>query len=196
MGLCSLVTLGLCQTMRTAEGVCHMAAHIVHVCTPAGTMTFGEQNTEQEAHALLSHATERGVTFFDTAELYPVPPAPGTQGLCSQYLGSWMHTQRRDRVTVASKVVGRSTGLAWIPANRTVPRGIERTPVVDADSIVAGVEGELRRLQTDYIDLLQLHWPDRYVPAFGHNQYHVRCVTPDHFGLHVWNTLDLRRTTW
>eukprot|EP00854_Cymbomonas_tetramitiformis_P009320 gene9320-11045_t len=123
--------------------------------------TFGEQNTEKEAHAQLSFARDAGVNFLDTAELYPVAPRPETQGLTSTYIGTWLKHQQRDKVVVGSKVAGRSVGLDWIPANRSVPRG------------KAAVEAELRRLQTDYIDLLQIHWPDRYVPLFGRSQYLV-----------------------
>lgn len=81
-------------------------------------------------------------------------------------------------MVVASKVAGRSTGLEWVPANRTAPRGEERRPVLDAASIRAAAEAELRRLRTDYIDLFQLHWPDRYRPNFGANQYRQRREWP------------------
>lgn len=136
-----------------------------------GTMTFGQQNTEEEAHAQLAYAWERGVNFLDTAEIYPVMPMRETQGRTSEYVGRWLRGMRREDVVVASKVSGRSVGLAWVPANRTVPRGEEENPKLDRNSIRSAVEGELRRLQTDYIDLIQLHWPDRYVPSFGRQQY-------------------------
>ena len=136
-----------------------------------GTMTFGEQNSEAEARALLDSAWERGVNFLDTSEIYPVRPAPETQGLTSEYIGRWLAARPRDSAVVATKVSGRSEGLEWVPANRTKPRGVESNPKLDALSIRAGVEAELRRLRTDYIDLLQLHWPDRYRPNFGANQY-------------------------
>jgi len=136
-----------------------------------GTMTFGEQNSEAEARALMDAAWERGVNFLDTAEIYPVKPARETQGRTSTFIGRWLSGRPRDAVVVASKVAGRSTGLEWVPANRAEPRGEESHPVLDAASIRAAAEAELRRLRTDYIDLLQLHWPDRYQPNFGANQY-------------------------
>ncbi|CAG9466732.1 unnamed protein product [Pedinophyceae sp. YPF-701] len=141
-----------------------------------GTMTFGQQNTEKEAHEQLSYAADIGVNLFDTAEIYPIVPAAETQGRTSEYIGSWLASSgapARDSVYIATKVAGRSTGLAWVPANRTVPRGEERNPRVDAASIVAAAEAELRRLRTDYLDLLQIHWPDRYAPLFGRNRYEI-----------------------
>ena len=143
-----------------------------------GTMTFGQQNTEAEGHRQLDAAFERGVNFLDTAEIYPVKPAPETQGRTSEIVGSWLKSRPRDDVVLATKVAGRSTGLAWVPANRTVPRGAEATPVLDAASVRAGLEGELRRLRTDYVDLFQLHWPDRPVPAFGRNRYRRADAAP------------------
>jgi len=137
-----------------------------------GTMTFGQQNTEAEGHAQMSRAVEAGVNFFDTAEIYPIVPSRDTQGSTSRIVGTWLRARgRRDDVIVASKVAGKSVGLQWVPANRTEPRGEERTPRPDGPSIVAACEAELRRLRTDYIDLFQIHWPDRYVPNFGKSQY-------------------------
>ena len=141
-------------------------------------MTFGEQNSEAEGHRQLDAAFERGVNFLDTAEIYPVKPAPETQGRTSEIVGSWLKSRQRCDVVLATKVAGRSTGLAWVPANRTVPRGAEATPVLDAASVRAGLEGELRRLGTDYVDLFQLHWPDRPVPAFGRNRYRRADAAP------------------
>ena len=141
-------------------------------------MTFGEQNSEAEGHRQLDAAFERGVNFLDTAEIYPVKPAPETQGRTSEIVGSWLKSRQRCDVVLATKVAGRSTGLAWVPANRTVPRGAEATPVLDAASVRAGLEGELRRLRTDYVDLFQLHWPDRPVPAFGRNRYRRADAAP------------------
>ncbi|KAK3261985.1 hypothetical protein CYMTET_29140 [Cymbomonas tetramitiformis] len=106
-----------------------------------GTMTFGEQNTEKEAHAQLSFARDAGVNFLDTAELYPVAPRPETQGLTSTYIGTWLKHQQRDKVVVGSKVAGRSVGLDWIPANRSVPRGKEAATRVDAVNIKVHREG-------------------------------------------------------
>lgn len=115
-----------------------------------GTMTWGRQNTEAEAHAQMDLALERGVNFFDTAELYPVPPNKATQGLTEQYIGTWFEKSgKRDKVILASKVAG--GGTAWI-------RGGAK---IDAQNIRAALEGSLRRLKTDYIDLYQVHWPRR-----------------------------------
>lgn len=144
-------------------------------------MTFGEQNTEAEGHRQLSLAAERGVNFLDTAELYPITPRPETQGRTSEVVGTWLQGQRRERFVVATKVAGRGSHMPWIAANRTVPPGEGGETRVDAANIRAGCEAELRRLQVDYVDLLQIHWPDRYYLGFGRNQYRVRalfCATP------------------
>lgn len=142
---------------------------VTEVCL--GTMTFGEQNTEAEAHEMLSLAADAGVNFLDTAEIYPVAPRPETANRTSTFIGNWLRGQRRDKWVIASKVTGRSTGLDWIPANRTEPPGPREHPRLDGPSIIAACEAELRRLRTDHIDLLQLHWPDRYVALFGRYQY-------------------------
>ncbi|GIL66743.1 hypothetical protein Vafri_20219 [Volvox africanus] len=136
-----------------------------------GTMTWGEQNTEAEAHAQLNLAAECGVNFLDTAEIYPVAPRPETANRTSTYIGNWLRHRRREDFVVATKVTGRSTGMDWVVANRTEPPGSPVNPRLDGPSIIAAAEGELRRLRTDHIDLLQLHWPDRYVPSFGRFQY-------------------------
>jgi aryl-alcohol dehydrogenase (NADP+) len=123
-----------------------------------GTMTWGEQNTEAEAHAQLDHAVEQGINFIDAAEMYPVPPRAETQGRTEAYLGTWLRRQRRDKVVVATKITSTGRGFGWV---RGGPTAIDRKSVREA------VDGSLRRLQTDYIDLYQIHWPDRYVPSFG-----------------------------
>jgi aryl-alcohol dehydrogenase-like predicted oxidoreductase len=123
-----------------------------------GTMTFGEQNTLQEACAQLDYATAQGVNFIDTAEMYPVPGKAETQGRTEEYVGHWLRKQARDKVIVATKVAGPSRGFAWI---RGGPISLDRA------NITAAVETSLKRLHTDYIDLYQLHWPERNVPMFG-----------------------------
>ncbi|KAG2487974.1 hypothetical protein HYH03_013414 [Edaphochlamys debaryana] len=142
-----------------------------------GTMTWGEQNTEAEAHAQLSLAAEAGINFMDTAEIYPVAPRPETANRTSAYIGSWMRRGgRREDWVIASKVAGRSTTLEWVPANRSDPPGPPSLPRLDSGSIVAACEAELRRLGTDRLDLLQLHWPDRYVPGFGRFQFSLEAA--------------------
>jgi len=128
-----------------------------------GTMTFGEQNSEADAHAQLDMAVSRGVNFIDAAEMYPVPPRAETQGRTESYIGSWLKHQRRDSLIVATKIAGPSRGFAWI---RNGPR-------VNREHLQAAIDGSLKRLQTDYVDLYQIHWPDRYVPMFGATGYDV-----------------------
>ena len=128
-----------------------------------GTMTFGEQNTEVEAHAQLDMATDYGVNFIDTAEMYPVAPRAETQGRTESHVGSWLKNQQRDKLIIASKITGPSRGFEWIRGG----------PRVTAEHINAAIDGSLKRLQTDYIDLYQIHWPDRYVPMFGSTSYDI-----------------------
>ena len=128
-----------------------------------GTMTFGEQNTEAEAHAQLDYAIAHGVNFIDTAEMYPVAPRAETVHRTESYIGSWLKRQQRDKLILATKIAGPARGFSWI-------RG---TPRINREHISAAIDGSLRRLQTDYVDLYQLHWPDRYVPMFGSTSYDV-----------------------
>jgi len=128
-----------------------------------GTMTFGEQNTEAEAHEQLSLAYDRGITFIDAAEMYPVPPRPETQGLTERHIGSWLKaTGLRDKLVLATKVVGAARDMKHIRG------GGSR---LDRANIRAAVEDSLRRLGTDRIDLYQLHWPDRNTATFGRTTY-------------------------
>lgn len=127
-----------------------------------GTMTFGCQNTEAEAHAQLDLAFSRGINFFDTAEMYAVPPTPESYGESERILGSWLRRQPRERVVIATKVAGPSRNLRWI---RNGPAAMDRA------NIRAALEGSLARLQTDYVDLYQLHWPARNTPMFGGYQW-------------------------
>jgi aryl-alcohol dehydrogenase-like predicted oxidoreductase len=126
-----------------------------------GTMTFGEQNTESEAHAQLDLAVSHGVNFIDTAEMYPVAPRAETVHRTESYIGTWLKRQQRDRLVVATKIAGPARGFGWI-------RG---TPRINREHINAAIDGSLKRLQTDYVDLYQIHWPDRYVPMFGSTSY-------------------------
>lgn len=127
-----------------------------------GTMTFGEQNTLAEACAQLDYAVEQGVNFIDTAEMYPVPGKAETQGRTEEYVGHWLKTQVRDQLIVATKIAGPARGFGWI---RGGPAALDRA------NITAAIETSLQRLQTDYVDLFQLHWPDRNVPMFGKIDY-------------------------
>jgi aryl-alcohol dehydrogenase (NADP+) len=127
-----------------------------------GSMTWGEQNTESEAHCQLDYAVSRGVNFIDAAEMYPVPPRAETQGLTESYLGSWLQKQPRDKVIVATKITAQGRGFGWV---RGGPGMIGRTTIEQA------LDGSLKRLRTDYIDLYQIHWPDRYLPLFGNTFY-------------------------
>ena len=127
-----------------------------------GTMTFGQQNSEKEAHQQLDYAVAQGVNLIDTAEMYPVPGRAETQGRTEQFIGSWLVSQVREKLIIATKVAGPSRGFDWI---RGGPRSLDRA------NIEAAIGSSLRRLQTDYIDLYQIHWPARNVPMFGHNEY-------------------------
>jgi aryl-alcohol dehydrogenase-like predicted oxidoreductase len=126
-----------------------------------GTMTFGEQNTEAEAHAQLNRAMECGINFIDTAEMYPVPAKVASQGLTESYIGSWLKRQARERIVLASKVSGPNRGMEWIRGG----------PQLNREQIIAACDASLKRLNTDYIDLYQLHWPARHVPMFGQTYY-------------------------
>ncbi len=122
-----------------------------------GTMTWGEQNTEAEGHAQMDYAVEQGVNFFDTAELYAIPPKPETQGATEQIIGNWFKARKnRDKIILASKVCGRG-GSTWFRDDKG-PTRVTRSQVFEA------VDKSLQRLQTDYIDLYQLHFPERPMP--------------------------------
>jgi aryl-alcohol dehydrogenase-like predicted oxidoreductase len=135
------------------------ALNVSQVCL--GTMTWGEQNSEPEAHAQLDYSIAQGINFIDTAEMYPVPPNGKTQGRTESYLGSWLARQRRDSLVVATKVAGPGR-RDWIRGGRTD---------LTRDVIAEGVETSLARLRTDYIDVYQIHWPQRNVPMFGTTEF-------------------------
>jgi aryl-alcohol dehydrogenase-like predicted oxidoreductase len=143
--------------------------HVSRICL--GTMTWGEQNTEAEAHEQLTHAVDQGVNFIDTAEMYPVPPKAETQGRTEAYIGTWLKAQgRRDDLVIATKVAG--------PARNGTSHIRPGKVRLDRPNITAALEASLKRLQTDYVDLYQLHWPDRVAPTFGQRQY-VHQLDPD-----------------
>lgn len=127
-----------------------------------GTMTFGQQNPEAEAHAQLDYAVAHGINFIDTAEMYPVPPRAETVTRTETIVGNWLKRQPRDQVILGTKVTGPRRNMEWI---RSGPKSLDRA------NIRAAIEGSLQRLQTDYIDLYQLHWPERNVPMFGQYQF-------------------------
>ncbi|KAJ8759756.1 hypothetical protein K2173_009857 [Erythroxylum novogranatense] len=129
-----------------------------------GTMTFGEQNTLSQSFRILDEAFHGGINFFDSAEMYPVPQREETQGRSEEYFGRWVKERRipRDRVVIATKVAGPSGQMSWI---RGGPE------CLDARNIIEAIDSSLMRLQMDYIDLYQIHWPDRYVPMFGETEY-------------------------
>jgi len=126
-----------------------------------GTMTFGEQNTESEAHQQLNYAVEQGVNFIDTAEMYSVPGNKNSQGSTEKFIGSWLKNQKRENLVIASKVTGPSAGLGYIRENM----GFSDAAIDEA------IEKSLNRLQTDYLDVYQLHWPERTANFFGVRNY-------------------------
>lgn len=138
----------------------HTDLNVSSVCL--GTMTFGDQNTEEEAHAQLDYALSHGINFIDTAEMYPVPPKAETYTRTETMIGTWLKHQARDKIILASKVAGRNRGIAWI---RDGDDSLTRK------NIRSAIEGSLKRLQTDYLDLYQIHWPERNVPLFGQYQF-------------------------
>ncbi len=126
-----------------------------------GSMTWGNQNTEAEGHEQLDYAFEQGVNFIDTAELYPVPATAKTQGSTSKIIGTWLKKSgNRSKVVIASKIAGPGDYTAHI-----------RTTGFSKSSINDAINNELKRLQTDYIDLFQLHWPERQTNTFGVRDY-------------------------
>lgn len=128
-----------------------------------GTMTWGRQNSEEEGHEQMNHALDQGINFFDTAEMYPIPPKNELYAVTEEIIGSWFKkTGNRDKVVLASKIAGPAPFTKHI-----------RTTGFSKDSIISAVEGSLQRLQTDYIDLYQLHWPERHTNFFGQRGYNA-----------------------
>lgn len=124
-----------------------------------GTMTFGEQNSEADAHAQLDYAISQGINLIDVAEMYPVPPRPETQGLTETYVGNWLAKRgNREKVVLASKVSGPS---------RNNDNSIRPNQALDRKNIRLALEASLKRLQTDHLDLYQVHWPQRPTNCFG-----------------------------
>src|SRR5437868_3089362 len=134
--------------------------HVSEICL--GTMSFGQQNDLTEAKQQLDYATERGVNFIDTAEMYPVPARAETQGTTESFIGEWLKGRARDRVIIATKIAGQGRPISWLRNGSLA---------VNRQNVRRALEDSLRRLQTEYVDLYQIHWPDRYVPQFGATAY-------------------------
>lgn len=129
-----------------------------------GTMTFGEQNTEAEAHEQLDYAVAQGVNFIDAAEMYPVPINAATQGRTEQYIGTWLKKRRdREQIILASKVAG--------PGRKEALGHLRDGPRLSREQVLQACDASLQRLQTDYIDLYQVHWPSRSTNYFGQLGY-------------------------
>ena len=126
-----------------------------------GTMTFGQQNTEAEGHEQMDYAVEKGINFFDTAEMYSIPGKKETQGSTELIIGSWLKNKKREDLVVATKVTGPMPYFNYLRDNLGFSRDVLRE----------ALEKSLKRLQTDYVDVYQLHWPERKVNFFGQRNY-------------------------
>ncbi len=139
-----------------------------------GTMMMGSQTDNKVSKRIMSESVEAGVNFLDTAEMYSIPPVPETQGNSERYVGEWLKERgKRDDLIIATKVTGRCP-MHWI---RGINEGQELC--LDAKNITHAIENSLRRLQTDYIDLYQIHWPDRPLPKFGFDMPEAPLDSPD-----------------
>ncbi|MFS4454613.1 aldo/keto reductase [Maribacter sp. 2304DJ31-5] len=157
----------------------HTDIEVSKICL--GTMTWGNQNTEAEGHEQMDYAFDQGVNFFDTAELYPIPPHPDRKSVTEKIIGNWFKkTGNRDNVILASKIAGKAEFSKFI-----------RTSGFSKESIVTAVDGSLERLRTDYIDLYQLHWPERNTNYFGQRGYNHN--TPDHWEDNIHQVLETLR---
>ncbi len=133
-----------------------------------GTMTWGQQNNEEEAHEQLSFVIEKGINFIDTAEMYAIPPKKETYGLTETYIGSWLKNQDRSKIILATKISGRTSNVPSGPPGLDWIRNGSR---LNKEHIFEALHASLNRLNTDYIDLYQLHWPERNVNNFGQLGY-------------------------
>ena len=127
-----------------------------------GTMTFGDQNTQTEAFEQLDFALSQGINSFDVAEMYPVPPKPETCNATESIIGNWIQNQKRDELILSTKIAGPRRSIDWI---RGGPKSLDEKNINEA------VNNSLRRMKTDYVDLLYLHWPERNVPMFGQYKF-------------------------
>ncbi|MCD9559490.1 hypothetical protein HAX54_017451 [Datura stramonium] len=161
--------------MAFSVPLCNLAPDLTVSRLCLGTMTFGEQNTLAESFQLLDKAFNSGINYFDSAEMYPVPQRAETHGRSEEYFGRWIRERKvpRDFVVLATKVTGPSGQMSWI---RNGPESL------DTQNITEAIDNSLLRVKTDYIDLYQIHWPDRYVPMFGETDYDpLRHYTPVSF---------------
>ncbi len=157
----------------------HTDIEVSKICL--GTMTWGNQNTEAEGHEQMDYALEQGVNFFDTAELYPIPAHPDRLSLTEKIIGTWFKKNgNRDKIVLASKIAGKAPFTKFI-----------RETGFSRDSIIEAVEGSLQRLQTDYIDLYQLHWPERNTNYFGKRGY--QHSADDHWQDNIHQVLETLR---
>lgn len=157
----------------------HTNIEVSKICL--GTMTWGRQNTEAEGHEQMNYALDQGINFFDTAELYPSPPNQESYADTERIIGNWFkNTGNRDKVILASKIAGKAEFSKHI-----------RTTGFTKASIIEAVEGSLERLQTDYIDLYQLHWPERNTNYFGNRGY-AHDIT-DHWEDNIHQVLETLR---
>ncbi|WP_286240409.1 NADP(H)-dependent aldo-keto reductase [Neptuniibacter halophilus] len=144
-----------------------------------GTMTFGSDLSQEEAFAQMDYALEQGVNFLDGAEMYPIPTSPEYQGRNEEIIGNWLRARgNRDKVVVATKVTGRGEMVSYIRENMAL----------DKRNIREAITHSLRRLQTDYVDLYQLHWPDRATNFFGQLNYTHQ---PEKDGTPILETLEV-----
>lgn len=134
-----------------------------------GTMTWGQQNTEQEAHDQLDFAIANGLFFIDTAEMYPIPVKAETYSKTETMIGNWLRKQNRSQIVLATKIAGPGRGMAWIRTPERLTDG-----ELSKKDIMLACDASLKRLQTDYIDLYQIHWPARYTPLFGARLYETK----------------------
>jgi Predicted oxidoreductases (related to aryl-alcohol dehydrogenases) len=126
-----------------------------------GTMTFGEQNSQKDGFEQMDYAIDRGVNFIDTAEMYAVPTKAETYGKTEEIVGNWIKSKNnRDKIILATKIASKSSGLSWV-------REGGKKLSFNKKNVNAAIEASLKRLKTDYVDLYQLHWPERNVPKFG-----------------------------
>ncbi len=146
-----------------------------------GTMTWGRQNNEEEGHAQMDLALDQGINFFDTAELYPIPAKKELQSVTEEIIGTWFKkTGNRDKVVLATKIAGPAPFTKFI-----------RTTGFSKDALITALEGSLKRLQTDYVDLYQLHWPERNTNYFGQRGY--KATEPDFWEDNIHQVLETLR---